>query len=317
MNAGIRGVDRGFANARFFSSAEHVTTMRMLERWRPDFIDPAVRAVRRLVRPDVRIVTGGVAFYALFSIFPLIYMTLTLLTFFLPPELAHQLAKPVTNFFSQSVEPLTFEEVDAIQKMTPAGLSLRAFLAAILVLFTATSGAKALITGIRMIAGTADRTRFARFQGTSLLLTATLILIVWLLGALQLVATVAVQEAGGFAVRFAGEIATIVDSLWISKGIASFAVFYLILVLSLRGHVRRGTRALAAGAGVAALAFLGVTFVFQLYLQYSVLGTLYGALASLILGFIWLSASVSSLLLGAALATEWAHAWGEDEPQEA
>lgn len=286
----------------------------MLERWRPDLIDPAIRAARRLVRPDVRIVTGGIAFYALFSIFPLIYMTLTLLTFFLPPELAHQLAKPVTNFFSQSVEPLTFEEVDAIQRMTPAGLSVRAFLAALLVLFTATSGAKALITGIRMIAGTADRTRFARFQGTSLLLTAMLILGVWLLGALQLIATVAVQEAGGLAMRFAGEIATIVDSLWISKGIASFAVFYLILLMSLRGHVRRGTRALAAGAGAAAVAFLGVTFVFQLYLQYSVMGTIYGAIASLIFGFIWLSASVSSLLLGAALATEWAHAWGEDEP---
>lgn len=285
----------------------------MLERWRPDFIDPAIRAVRRLVRPDVRIVTGGIAFYALFSIFPLIYMTLTLLTFFLPPELAHQLAKPITNFFSQSVEPLTFEEVDAIQKMTPAGLSVRAFLAAILVLFTATSGAKALITGIRMIAGTADRTKFARFQGTSLALTATLILIVWLLGATQLIATVAVQEAGGLAVRFAKEIATVVDSLWISKGVASFAVFYLILVMSLRGHVRRGTRALAAGAGAAAVAFLGVTFLFQLYLHYSVMSTIYGALASLILGFIWLSASVSSLLLGAALATEWAHAWGEDE----
>lgn len=284
-----------------------------LERWRPDFIDPAVRAARRLVRPDVRIVTGGIAFYALFAIFPLIYMTLTLLTFFLPPELAHQLAKPVTNFFSQSVEPLTFEEVDAIQKMTPAGLSLRAFLAAVLVLFTATSGAKALITGIRMIAGTADRTRFARFQGTSLLLTATLILVVWLLGALQLIATVAVQEAGGLAVQFANEIATIVDSLWISKGIASFGVFYLILVMSLRGHVRRGTKALAAGACAGAVAFLGVTFLFQLYLHYSVLGTIYGALASLIFGFIWLSASVSSLLLGAALATEWAHAWGEDE----
>jgi membrane protein len=51
---------------------------------------------------------------------------------------------------------------------------------------------------------------------------------------------------------------------------------------------------------------------FQLYLNYSVLGTLYGALASLILGFVWLSASVMSLLLGAALAAEWSQAWGED-----
>ncbi|MFN4024521.1 MAG: YhjD/YihY/BrkB family envelope integrity protein [Hyphomonas sp.] len=289
----------------------------MLQKFRPDLIDPVFRAVVRLVQPDVRIVTGGIAFYALFAIFPLIYLTLTLLTFFLPPELANQLAKPITNFFSESVEPLTFEEVHTIQQMTPAGLSLRAFLALILVLFTATSGAKALITGIRMIAGTAGRTRFARFQGTSLLLTAMLILVVWLLGIAQLVATVALQDVGGEALRFAAEIGAVADSLWISKGIASFVVFYMILVMSLRGHVARGTRALAAGAGAAAVAFLGVTFLFQLYLHYSVLGTIYGALASLILGFIWLSASVSSLLLGAALATEWSQAWGEEPPEEA
>jgi membrane protein len=266
----------------------------------------------RLVQPDVRIVTGGIAFYALFSIFPLIYLTLTLLTVFLPPDLAHQLAKPIAALFSDTAPALTQEEVETIRKMTPAGLSLRAFLALILVLYTASSGAKALITGIRMIAGTVSRTRFAGFQGAALLLTASLILIVWLLGALQLLATVAVQDESGGALRFASEIAVLAETLWISKGVASFAVFYMILVMSLRGHLAQGTRALAAGAGAAAVAFLGVTALFQLYLHYSVLGTLYGALASVILGFIWLSASVSSLLLGAALATEWAQAWGEE-----
>lgn len=285
--------------------------------WRPDLVDPAFRAARRLVRPDVRIVTGGIAFYALFAIFPLIYMTLTLATFFLPPELARGLAKPIADFFSQSAPALTAEEVGVIQEMTPVGLSLRAFVAAVLVMYTATSGAKALITGLRMIAGTVDRTRFAKFQGTSLLLTALLILIVWLLGLAQLVATVVIQESGDIAMRFAGEIAAFVDSLWISKGIASFIVFYLILVLSLRGHLQRGTKALAAGAVASAAAFLCVTFLFQLYLNYSALGTIYGALASLILGFIWLQASVSSLLLGAALATEWAQAWGEPPLEEA
>lgn len=282
-----------------------------MDSWRTTLLEPARRALIRLFRPDVRIVTGGIAFYALFAIFPLIYLTLTLLTVFLPPDLAHQLAKPIANFFSGAVEPLTAAEVQAIQNMTPAGLSLRAFLAFVLVLYTASSGAKALITGIQMIAGTASRIRFARFQGAALLLVASLILIVWLLGALQLFATIALHDDSDAAVRFAGEIALLADSLWISKGIASFVVFYMILVMSLRGHLARGTRALAAGAGAAAIAFLGVTALFQLYLHYSVLGTIYGALASLILGFIWLSASVSSLLFGAALAYEWSQAWGE------
>jgi membrane protein len=280
--------------------------------WRTDFVEPGRRAVVRLFRPDVRIVTGGIAFYALFSIFPLIYLTLTLLTVFLPPELAKELATPISNFFSQNMEPLTGGEVETIREMTPVGLSLRAFVALVLVLITATSGAKAAITGIRMIAGTGGRTRFARFQGVSLLLTGALVLAVWLMGALQLVVTIVAQTGGEALGQFAAGIATLADSLWISKAVAGFVIFYLILVLSLRGHVQRGTRAIAAGAAAGTAAFLMVTFLFQLYLNYSVLGTLYGALASVILGFVWLSASVMSLLLGAALAAEWAQAWGEE-----
>lgn len=284
-----------------------------MESWRANLLVPVRRAVIRLFRPDVRIVTGGIAFYALFSIFPLIYLTLTLLTVFLPKELAAQLATPISNFFTQNVEPLTRAEFETIQKMTPAGLSLRAIGALILVLITASSGAKAAITGIRMIAGTQWRSRFARFQGVSLLLTGSLVMMVWLLGALQL--TVAVMSQGGAAPmgRFAGEIAALADTLWISKAIGGFAVFYVILVLSLRGHIQKGTRAIAAGAAAATVAFIFVTFLFQLYLNYSVLGTLYGALASAILAFIWLSASVNSLLLGAALAAEFSQAWGEED----
>ncbi len=148
----------------------------------------------------------------------------------------------------------------------------------------------------------------------SLLLTGSLVLLVWLLGALQLIITVISAEGGYEIGRFAREIAAIADTLWISKAIAGFAIFYLILVLSLRGHLKKGTKAIAAGAAAGTVAFVFVTFLFQLYLNYSVLGTLYGALASLIFGFVWLSASVMSLLLGAALAAEWSQAWGEEAP---
>jgi len=220
-----------------------------------------------------------------------------------------QLAAPIRNFFSQNGEALSTADADVIGNRRPAGLSLRAFGALILVLITATSGAKAAITGIRMIAGTAGRTGFARFQGVLLLLSGSLAL---LPGALQLIITVISAEGGYEIGQFAGDIAAVADTLWISKAVAGFAIFYLILVLSLRGHLNRGTKVIAAGAAAGTTAFVFVTFLFQLHLNYSVIGTLYGALASLIFGFVWLSASVMSLLLGAALAAEWSQAWGED-----
>jgi len=47
------------------------------------FILPVWDAIFRLSQPDVRIITGGIAFYALFSVFPLIYLLIVLL----PPML--------------------------------------------------------------------------------------------------------------------------------------------------------------------------------------------------------------------------------------
>ena len=53
---------------------------------------PLWHAILRLSKPEVRIVTGGISFYALFAIFPLIYLTLTLLFSLLPHDLSASLS---------------------------------------------------------------------------------------------------------------------------------------------------------------------------------------------------------------------------------
>ena len=54
---------------------------------------PLWHAIARLSKPEVRIVSGGISFYALFSIFPLIYLTLTLLFSLLPHGLSENLSR--------------------------------------------------------------------------------------------------------------------------------------------------------------------------------------------------------------------------------
>ncbi len=276
----------------------------MASPWYRVGILPVWRAIGRLMRPEVRIVTGGIAFYALFSIFPIIYLTLTLLIAVLPEDISTRIAGSITEILAQNVQPLEEDEIGVISALTPQGLTFRALAALTLVGWTASSGAKAAITGIRMLAGSVTQSRMLRFQGISLLMTALLVLLVWLLGAAQLAITIFQQGQAGEAGRFAGQIAAIASTLWITKWFASFLVFYLVIALSLRGHVESG-RALLLGAMAGSAAWLSVTWLFQLYLRFSVLDTVYGALASVILGFVWLIASVTSLLLGAALAAEW------------
>ena len=270
--------------------------------WAKWLVLPVWRAIRRMSRPNVRIVTGGIAFYALFSIFPLIYLTLTLLIALMPDSISESVAGSIGQILTANVAPLKEEEMGIISQLTPQGLTVRVVIAFILVAYTASAGAKAAITGIRMIAGTEQKTRMLRFQALSLLMTMLLVLLVWGLGAAQLIIT-AIREASGPAAEFAGLIAQLASTLWITKWVASFLLFYLVIALSLRQH---GGRARMAGAAVGAAGWLAITWGFQLYLKFSVLDTIYGALASLILAFVWLTASVSSLLFGAALAVEWA-----------
>ena len=66
----------------------------------------------------------------------------------------------------------------------------------LVVFYTASSGAKAAITGIRMVAGSERRTRIIRFQGVSILMTALLILSVWILGALQMILSLITEREG-------------------------------------------------------------------------------------------------------------------------
>ena len=172
------------------------------------------------------------------------------------------------------------------------------------VIWAAMAGTKAMISGIRMIAVSTRPSGILRYQGIAFVLATSLILLVWALGASQIILTIVRNQEGGVASEFAAEIATIAGTIWLTKWIAVFAVFYLILAVSLNGRVSKGWP-MIGGAACSAIAWLTVTYLFQLYLKYSVLGTLYGALASVIVGFIWLALSVNTLLLGAALATQW------------
>ena len=275
---------------------------------------PLWHAIVRLSKPEVRIVSGGISFYALFSIFPIIYLTLTLLFSLLPHNLSQSLAQTIDQVLISAVAPLSQTDLVTIRDATPQGLTVRAFIAILIVAYTASSGAKAAITGIRMVAGSEKRTNIIRFQGVSLLMTTLLILLVWMLGAIQLLMSLTTEREGFIAYDLARSISNWAAKLWVGKFIACFLIFFLIISLSLHGRLQ-SWRPVAAGAAAGALTWSIATWAYHLYLKISVLGTFYGALASVILGFIWLLVSVSALLLGAALAVGWSARMAAQRPQ--
>ena len=258
----------------------------------------------RLAKQDVRIVTGGISFYMLFSIFPLIYLILAATFLMLPTELSAELASAINQIIATNVMPLGSSDINTVTAQTPRNLTFSVSAALLLVLWAAMSGTKALITGLQMIAHAEGRPSLLKFQTLAFGMTAALILATWLLGGAQIFLTIVRNQDGSFAMQFAREIAIIASTVWVTKWVAVFAMFYLILAISLGAQVSRGPPMLA-GTAAGAACWIGVTFLFQLYLKYSALDTIYGALASLIVGLFWLTASVNTLLLAAALAVQW------------
>ena len=196
-------------------------------------VGPIVGAIQRLSKPEVRIVTGGISFYALFSVFPIIYLTLTLLFALLPADLSQRLAETVDQVLISAVAPLSQTDLETIRGATPQGLTFRALIAIVIVFYTASSGAKAAITGIRMVTGSERRTRIIRFQGVSILMTALLILTVWILGAAQLTLSFITERNDIVAFDLARQVSHVASRLWIGKFLACFAVFYLIIATAL------------------------------------------------------------------------------------
>ena len=277
----------------------------MINRFLQFVVLPLWRAWNRLMQPEVRILTGGVAFYALFSVFPLLYLAITLLFALLPGELSGQLVSFIAATLKSALVPLNQKDLESLLMVTPHQITLRIGLSLILVLYTATAGAKAAIMSIRMIATGTSNFRAVRFHTTALLMTTLLVLLVWTLGVVQLVIASLAQASGGSeASDLAGMLAGAASKLWLTKWLASFLVFYTVLALSLRKQLDSGW-AMVAGAAAGAAAWMAVTWAFQIYLNISPLNTIYGALASIIGAMIWMTASASSLLLGAALTAEW------------
>ena len=274
---------------------------------------PVWAALMRLAKQDVRIVTGGISFYMLFSIFPMIYLILAGTFLMLPAELSAELASAINQIIATNVMPIGSSDISAVTAQTPRNLTFSVSAALLLVLWAAMSGTKALITGLQMIAHAEGRPSLLKFQTLAFGMTAALIVATWLLGGAQIFLTIVRNQDGSFAMQFAREIAIIASTVWVTKWVAVFAMFYLILAISLGRQVSRGVPMLA-GTAAGAACWIGVTYLFQLYLKYSALDTIYGALASLIVGLFWLTASVNTLLLAAALAVQWDDLSHDREP---
>jgi membrane protein len=258
----------------------------------------AKRTGKEVKQDQVPLLAAGVAFYTLLSLFPAIIAGVSIYGLVADPEtvrqqidrLAEQLSPETATILSQQIRQITSGAGGALGVATVIGI--------LTALWSASTGMKALITGVNLAYDEAETRKFVKLRGLAILLT---------LGAMALL-TVAGATIAGFP--------PIADNLpvalqWVVS-ILRFVLLAALLVLGLAVLYRYAPNRdepkwtwVSWGSGVATLLWILASIGFSIYVNsFGNYNKTYGALAGIIILMFWLYLTAVIVLVGAELNTE-------------
>jgi membrane protein len=260
--------------------------------------DIAKRTAKEVKADQVPLLSAGVAFYALLALFPAIIAGVSIYGLVADPTTVRDQIANLTKLLSPETATLVGEQLKQVTSGAKGALGLATVVGILTALWSASSGMKALITGVNLAYDETESRKFVKLRGLALLLT---------LGAMVLVG-VALATIVGYP--------PIADTLptalrWL-VAIVRFVILGGLLVVGLAVLYRYAPDRdqpkwswVSWGSGIAALLWVLATIGFALYANFfGNYNKTYGALAGVIILMFWLFLSAVVVLVGAELNTE-------------
>jgi membrane protein len=260
--------------------------------------DIAKRTAKEVKQDQVPLLAAGVAFYALLSLFPAIIAGVSIYGLVADPTTVQDQIAKLTQVLSPETATLVGEQLKQVTSGAGGALGFATILGILTALWSASSGMKALITGVNLAYDETETRKFVKLRGLALLLT---------LGAMVLVG-VALATIVGYP--------PIADNLpvvlrWL-VAIARFVILGGLLVVGLAVLYRYAPDRdqprwswVSWGSGIATLLWVLATIGFSVYANaFGNYNKTYGALAGVIILMFWLFLSAFVVLVGAELNTE-------------
>jgi membrane protein len=260
--------------------------------------DIAKRTAKEVKNDQVPLLAAGVAFYALLALFPAIIAGVSIYGLVADPSTVRDQIANLTETLSPETATLVGEQLKQVTSGAGGALGLATVIGILTALWSASSGMKALITGVNLAYDETETRKFAKLRGLALLLT---------LGAMVLMG-VALATIIGYP--------PIADTLpmvlrWL-VAIVRFVILGGLLVVGLAVLYRYAPDRdpprwswVSWGSGIAALLWVLATIGFALYANFfGNYNKTYGALAGVIILMFWLFLSAFVVLVGAELNTE-------------
>ncbi len=258
------------------------------------------RSLTRIWGRDVMLYTGGVSFFALLAVFPALAMLLGVYSLLLTPEEAVAQADLFSRLLPAGAHTLFQNELIRLSRAPIRAVSAQSVAAAVIGIYAAHRGFKALLAGLSFIHEEAEPRSFLSFNLLAMAaLAAAFALTAFMTGLFLAVRLIA---AGIGLSPLKGVHWFYSEWTWASIG--------LVLGLTLIYRFAMSTRPLAwpasiAGGVAAAILSLAASWASALYVeQFAHFGATYGSIAAVVVMLIWLSWNVNAIFFGAALVTE-------------
>jgi membrane protein len=258
----------------------------------------AKRTAKEVKQDQVPLLGAGVAFYALLSLFPAIIAGVSIYGLVADPQTVRDQIDKLTQMLSPETAKILSQQIGQITSSAGGALGVATVVGILTALWSASSGMKALVTGVNLAYDETETRTFVKLRGLSILLT---------LGAMLLL-TVAGATIAGFP--------PIADNLpvalqWVVS-ILRFVVLAVLLILGLAALYRYAPNRdkpkwtwVSWGSVVATVLWILASIGFSIYVNsFGNYNKTYGALAGIIILMFWLYLTAVIVLVGAELNTE-------------
>lgn len=270
--------------------------------------DIGVRVMKEFKDDNVPLLSAGVAFYALLSLFPAMVAVVSIYGLAADPSEVSRQLESLTDAMPADAANLLIDQARTIAGTSGGKLGVSAAVGIVTALWSASSGMKWLLTALSLTYDEPEDRKFVKLRGTALLLTVG--------AALALVVSVAVIAAAPALAEAAGlgPIGTTVFTVLRWPFLTALVVAGLAVVYRY-GPNRDAAkwRWVSWGSGVAAVIWLVASGGFALYTAVAgKFAATYGSVAGVVVTMLWLYLTVLSILLGAEINAEMEHQTAND-----
>ena len=260
--------------------------------------DIAKRTLKEVKADQVPLLGAGVAFYVLLALFPAIIAGVSIYGLVADPQTVRDQINQLTNMLSPETAKLVGIQLEQVTSSAGGALGLATVLGILTALWSASSGMKALITGVNLAYDETEGRKFVKLRGLSILMT---------LGAMVLLA-VALALIVGFP--------AVPDSwptpLQWTAAILRFVLLAALLMAGLAALYRYAPDRdkpmwswASPGSVVATVLWVLASVGFSVYVNaFGNYNKTYGALAGIIILMFWLYLTAFVVLVGAELNAE-------------